>query len=90
MDRKPVAFTEAMAATRGMLGEPREQLIALQDDITTVTDAREPAVEICHQVQRSITDLEGQGGSEKDRPGTPVQWEDEIYDFTPWRNLSTR
>ncbi|CAN0452153.1 unnamed protein product, partial [Laminaria digitata] len=58
--------------------------------ISTVIDDREAAVRMCHQMQRSIADLEGHGGSEEDSPGTPVRRADEKEHFTAWRTLTVR
>ena len=42
---------------RDELGETREQLLALQDTVSTVTEDREAAGRMCHQMQHSIADL---------------------------------
>ena len=42
---------------------------------------------MCHQIQRSIADLEQKGGSEESSPGIPARWDDEREYFAAWRTL---
>ena len=83
-DREPVPLTAAVVAVRNELGETREQLLALQDEVSTVTEDREAAVGMCHQMQLSIADLEEHGGSEEDSPRTPVRRTGETEYFAAW------
>ena len=55
-----------------------------------MTDDREATVRMCHQMQRTIDDLEGHGGSEEDPLGTPVRRADEKNYFAARRNLRVR
>ena len=54
---------------------------------SSVTYDGEAAVRMCHQIQRSIADLEQKGGSEESSPGIPARWDDEREYFAAWRTL---